>query len=170
MVNEVQYLVFIPLLLYGITLSDLLNQSRRFYKKENIYWPFILTVLVFTEVAIWNVYIYLDFANELIGISYRNYWMYLVQPITFLLVVHALIPDKDEMVTEASFRKRMPLVFGFMALYIGIHLVPRVAGVESLNIQRLIAVLVCVVLAISRKPSLVYGLLVFWIVSFFFRG
>ena len=68
-----EYLAFIPLLIYGLALADLLGQWRRFFEREYFYLPYFLVTLIFTEVAIWNVFIYLGVTKQLEGISYFQY-------------------------------------------------------------------------------------------------
>jgi len=53
--DSTEYLAFVPLLLYGIALADLfdlLGQWRRFFDKEYLYWPYFLTTVMVTELAI----------------------------------------------------------------------------------------------------------------------
>ena len=169
--NVADYLSFIPLLLYGIALAELFGQWRRFFDKEYLYWPYLVTTVVFIEIAIWNVYIFLFIAKDIAAVNYLQYWIFLLQPILFLLLVHALTPDPEVKNTEDYFKKRMPVVFGLMGIYIASHMIPGLDSMlEIINIPRLIAVVLCVSIAISRKVYLVYLMGVLWLVSLFLRS
>ena len=171
-----EYLAFIPLLFYGIALADLLGQWRRFFDGDYFYLPYFLTTVIFTEVAIWNVFIYLEVVGQLEGIHYFQYWLYLAQPSLFLVIVSALTPEPENKDTELYFKKRMPIVFGLMAIYILSHLFAGLShsfdshgATAQMTVVRVIAVVLCLVTAIVRKPSLVYVLTVIWVISLFAR-
>ena len=167
--NVSEYLAFIPLLFYGISLAELLSQWRRFFDRDYLYWPYFLTTLVFTETAIWNVYLYLDVAGDLTDVTYYKYWLYLTQPMLFLLIVHALTPEGDNKDTEAYFKQRIPIIFGLMAIFIAWHLIPGFSGPADLKYTRIISVVLCFVVAFTRKISIIYIMGIFWLVSLFFR-
>ncbi len=168
--DPAEYLAFIPLLFYGMALAELLKQWRRFFDKDYWYWPYFLTTIVFTEVAIWNVFVYLDVVNNLTGIGYYKYWSYLSQPMIFLLTVSALTPDDDNRDTEGYFKSRISIIFGLMAVFIASHLLPGLdVGVHLLPV-RLTAIGICVLIAISRRVELVYVMTLIWIASLVMRG
>lgn len=164
-----EYLAFIPLLIYGLALADLLGQWRRFFERDYFYLPYFITTLIFTEVAIWNVFIYLGVTEMLAGIGYFQYWLYLSQPMLFLITVAALTPEPENKETEVYFKQRMPIVFGLMALYIGSHLFTSVGSTPALNVVRVITVLLLVSIAASRKVWLVYVASILWVISLFAR-
>ncbi|MEM7398457.1 MAG: hypothetical protein AAF354_05900 [Pseudomonadota bacterium] len=151
-----EYLAFIPLLIYGIALADLLGQWRRFFEPDYFYLPYFLTTLIFTESAIWSVYQYLEVTSHLEGISYFQYWSYLLQPMLFLVTVSALTPETEIRDTQTYFIKRMPVVFGLMALYIGSHLIAHYGTMSSINVARFLGIVLCIVMAVTRKAWLVY--------------
>lgn len=164
-----EYLAFIPLLIYGIALADLLGQWRRFFDRDYFYLPYFLTTLIFTEMAIWNVFIYLEVTDRLEGIRYFQYWLYLLQPMLFLIAVSALTPEPENKETEAYFKRRMPIVFGLMALYVGSHLLANYGSMPILDVVRGIAVVLCVITAASRSVWLVYAATLLWVISLFAR-
>lgn len=164
-----EYLAFIPLLIYGLALADLLGQWRRFFDRDYFYLPYFLTTLIFTEVAIWNVFIYLGVTQQLAGISYFQYWLYLLQPMLFLITVAALTPEPENKETEVYFKHRMPIVFGLMALYIGSHLFATYGSTSPLNAVRVVTVVLLVITAASRKVWLVYVASGLWVISLFAR-
>lgn len=62
--DPIEYLLFIPLLIYGIVLTRLLGEWRRFFDTANWHGPYVVTIVVFTEVAIWNIYTTLDLLTQ----------------------------------------------------------------------------------------------------------
>ena len=165
-----EYLAFIPLLIYGLALADLLGQWRRFFERDYFYLPYFLTTLIFTEVAIWNVFIYLGVTQQLAGISYFQYWLYLSQPMLFLITVAALTPETENKETEIYFKQRIPIVFGLMALYIGSHLFQDYGPGGGLNTVRVVTVALCGATAASRKVWLVYVAAGLWGISLITRA
>ncbi len=164
-----EYLAFIPLLIYGLALADLLGQWRRFFEKDYFYLPYFLVTLIFTEIAIWNVFIYLGVTQQLAGIGYFQYWLYLSQPMLFLITVAALTPETENKETEKYFKKRIPIVFGLMALYIGSHLFSNVGSTPALNVVRVITVVLLLIIATTRRVWLVYVASILWVISLFAR-
>ena len=164
-----EYLAFIPLLIYGIALADLLGQWRRFFDRNYFYLPYFLTTLIFTENAIWSVYGYLEVTSHLEGIKYFQYWAYLLQPMLFLIIVSALTPEPEIKDTETYFKKRMPVVFGLMAVYISSHFIANYGVMSQLNVVRLLAIVLCIAMAVSRRAWLVYVVTALWLFSLFAR-
>ena len=164
-----EYLAFIPLLFYGIALADLLWQWRRFFDGDYFYLPYFLTTLIFTEVAIWNVFIYLEVVGHLEDIHYFQYWAYLLQPMLFLVIVSALTPEPENKNTEVYFKKRMPVVFGLMAIYIFSHLFANFGSTAPITAVRVVAIALCVVTAVVGRVWLVYAVTIIWVISLFAR-
>ncbi len=158
--DPAEYLTFVPLLFYGIALTDLLGQWRRFFDRNYFYLPYFLTTLVFTEVAVWDVYTYLEVVSNLEGVSYRQYWSYLIKPILFLLTVSALTPESDQQDTEGYFKQRLSLVYGLMAVFIASH---------SITYRRIIAIILCLAIAVSKKLWLIYVVAVVWLLELWGR-
>ncbi|MBW2500782.1 MAG: hypothetical protein JRF61_26160 [Deltaproteobacteria bacterium] len=163
--DPAEYLAFVPLLFYGIALADLLGQWRRFFDREYFYLPYFLTTVVFTELAIWNVYGYLAVVHRLDKASYLQYWAYLLQPMLFLLTVSALTPDSEERDTEEYFTKRLSLIYGLMAAFIFSHLLSSYEPRSSLVIPRLIGTVLCIAVAVTRRLEIIYVLLLVWLVG-----
>ncbi len=167
--NSAELLSFIPLLLYGIALADLLSQWRRFFDKDLIYWPYVISTVLFTEIAIWNIYLFIEQLEFLSFEGYYDYWIILVQPIVFVLAIHAFTPDPENKDTEAYFRKRLPVVFTLFAIYIGLHLLPGASDNKQIVLTRVFAMILSLSIALTRYIPLVYILGVIWLVSLFFR-
>ena len=105
--DSTEYLAFVPLLFYGIALADLLGEWRRFFDKKYFYWPYSLTTVMLTELAVRNVFLYLEVVQGMDGQSYFRYWLHLVQPMIFLMVVSALTPDNHDQDTKSYFNERL---------------------------------------------------------------
>ena len=81
-----EYLAFIPLLIYGIALADLLGQWRRFFDRDYFYLPYFLTTLIFTENAIWSVYGYLEVTSHL--------WHWIFSVLVVPIAANAVLGDR----------------------------------------------------------------------------
>ena len=160
-----EYLAFVPLLLYGMALADLLGQWRRFFEKKYLYWPYFLTTVIFTELAIRNVFFYLEVVQKLDGISYFHYWLELTQPVIFLMVVSALTPDSAESDTKDYFEKRITTVFALFAAFIASHFLPAYGVTITMDFARVAAIVTCVSIAITRRAELIYVLAGLWFVG-----
>ena len=167
--SAAELLSFIPLLLYGVALADLFGQWRRFFDKDYLYWPYVFTTIIFTEVAIWNVYLFLVDIQDAELLSYFDYWSFLCQPILFLLIVHAFTPESETKDTATYFKKRITIVFTLFAIYIALHFLPGMGDASELNLPRLLGIVICLVIAFSRYIPLVYVFAVIWVISLFFR-
>lgn len=167
--SAAELLSFIPSLLYGVALAELFAQWRRFFDRDYLYWPYVITTVILTEVAIWNIYLFLVDVQNAELISYNNYWAILCQPILFVLLVHSFTPETEVKDTGTYFRKRMPIVFTLFAIYIGLHLIPGASNSFSMDWPRLIIIAVCLIIALSKYVPLVYVFGIIWLFSLFFR-
>ncbi len=157
-----EYLAFVPLLLYGMGLTALLGQWRRFFEKKYLYWPYFLTTVMLTELAIRNVFLYLEIVRKLDGIRYFHYWLELTQPMLFLMAVSALTPDSAESSTKDYFNKRITIVFALFAVFISTHFLPEYGVTVTMDYARVAAVVICVSIAVTRRAWLVYVLGGLW--------
>ncbi len=168
--NPTQYLAFIPLLFYSIALSELLGQWKRFFDRTALYWPYILTAIIFTEIVIYNVFNYLEVIGDLGDVGYFRCWVFLLQPILFLVTVKALTPDQNIVDIPAFFRKRIPLVFDLMAVFLACHFLPGFSGGSALDLPRIIAILFCLAIAVTRSIPIIYILTVIWLITLILRS
>lgn len=170
--DPAEYLAFVPLLFYGIALADLLGQWRRFFDRNYFYFPYFLTTIIFTEAGVWNVYQYLEVVSRLEGVSYAQYWLYLVQPIIFLLTVSALTPESEIKDTESYFKERLSLVYGLLAIFIFSHFFSgfsSIIAVSLLNYTRIILAALSVIIAFIKRIWLIYLMAVVWFFSLLVR-
>ncbi len=167
--NTAEQLSFIPLLLYGIAVADLFKHWRRFFHKEYLYWPYVISAIVLTELAIWNIFLFMNSTKDMESVSYYLYWTDLIKPIIFLLLVHAFTPEVSNKDTRAYFINRIPLVFGLLSFYIALHLVPDFDVTDRMFYPRIIAIVISATLAITRYVPIVYVIGLIWLISLFFR-
>ena len=167
--SAAELLSFIPLLLYGVALADLFGQWRRFFDKDYLYWPYILTTVILTEVAIWNIYLFLVHVQNAELINYYDYWTLLCQPILFVLIVHAFTPESEVKDTESYFKKRITIVFSLLAIYIALHLLPNSTSGFQMDWPRLGGIVICLLIAFTKRISMVYLMVGVWLLSLFFR-
>lgn len=164
-----EILAFIPSFLYGIALAELFSQWRRFFQKQYRYWPYIIAAVIFTEMAIWNVYLFLVQIQDSTLITYHEYWLFLIQPIIFLLLVHAFTPEAELNDTETYFKKRIPIVFGLTALYFALHLTPDFGLSNQAMWIRIIGIIICLIIAVTRNIKAIYAFGILWLLSLYFR-
>jgi len=107
----VEYLLFVPLLIYGIALSDLFSQWKRFIEPSFWYLPYQITLVLVTEVGVYNVFEFFKLASHFSSISYFVYWLYLLPPLLFLLMVNFLTHSEDFLDMASFFSSRRKPVF-----------------------------------------------------------
>jgi hypothetical protein len=169
--DPIEYLLFIPLLMYGIVLTHLFGEWKRFFDLENWHWPYIITVVVFTEIAIWNIYTFLDVISRDESHSYLSYLGLLGAPFLFMLSVNALLAGEGAggLVDREEFGRRMRLSYFFMGCFVMFHFVPLFGPNDGLNGPRAVAATILFLVAWLKKERLVYLLGVVWLVSLVIR-
>lgn len=167
--QSLEYLGFIPLLLFGLGLADLLSQWKRLFDPKEWYLPYTIFTVILTELAVYNVYTYFNLLAQLPGKSYYIYLLYLLPPFLFLLTTSAFTPEKDTK-TKEHFVKRMPIFFTLLAVFILSHFIFNYQESIYLHIARLLFVAILIVVGFTRKMWLVYFIALIWLVSFLFRG
>ena len=163
-----EYLAFVPLLLYGMGLADLFSEWKRFLDQKQFYLQYLLFTLFLTEIAIYNVYIYVHIVNQFEDMSYLTYLGNLAPPFLFLLVVNAFTPEKGENTKEA-FIKRSPIVFGLLAVFIASHFLYDFKEGDPSLILRGIAIVLTAAAAIIKKSWINFLIIAIWILSIPFR-
>ena len=165
--DPIEYLLFIPLLMYGIVLTHLFGEWKRFFDLENWHAPYIITIVVFTEIAIWNIYTFLDVISRDESHSYLAYLGLLAAPFLFMLSVNALLAGEgtDGIVDREEFGSRIRLSYFFMGCFVLFHFAPVFGPDDGLNGPRVIAAVVLFLVAWRREERLVYLLGVVWLIS-----
>ena len=164
-----EYLAFVPLLIYGVGLTKLMSDWKRIFDSTQIYLPYTMLSVVLSEVAIYNIFIYIRLIAEFSGQTYLSYLLYLAPPILFYLTANVFTPDEGTD-TRSYFLERMRLFFILFALMIGSHFLYGMYEAPLSTVVRLVYIIILVIVAIIRKPWLSYLVVGFWLLSFLVRG
>ena len=165
--DVIEYLLFIPLLIYGIALSQLLAQWKHIFDLRNFHGPFIVTVVAFTETAIQNIYHYLEIFTARDDRSYAAYLLALTGPFLFLLSANSLSSDanRDGTIDREEFRARIPAAYAFMSAFVALHLLPQFRTDAGNLALRIPLILLLIAVAATKKESLIYVIGLFWLVG-----
>jgi hypothetical protein len=164
-----EYLAFLPLLIYGIALADLFSQWKRFFNPKELFLPYFLFTVILTETALYNVFIYAKLIDQLAGLSYFNYLLYLLPPFLFMLTANIFTPDKGEE-TRAYFIRNMPVFLTLLALFVASHFLYDFEENLRMLIGRLMAIILILITGIARKIWLAYVIVVLWVLLLFVKG
>jgi hypothetical protein len=166
--SATDYLSFLPLLIYGIAIAGLLSQWKHLFDIQTFFLPYALFTIMLTEVALYNVFIYAELINDLEGLAYGQYLMYLLPPFLFMMVANVFTPDKGEE-TRSYFLKQRPILFGLLAVFILTHYLYDFNEEPFLLFARLVFVSIIIVAGFVKKiwPSyVIFGL---WLISVILR-
>lgn len=152
-INE--YYAFMPLLLYGLAVGELLFRWRDYLKKERRYWPHIITGIVLLELAYANFFFMYENLS-LFTLDYAHFLMQLIHPTIFFLIVSVYTPEADADVKE-YFDDKLRILFTLLALFILTNLLVEFE-MNVFNAFRLIGIIICALIAITKK---------FWIMWIF---
>ena len=152
-----EFFAFMPLLIYGIAVTELVMHWRDYLKKERRYWPHLLTGIILLELAFLNFYFLYDELDELFN-SYPNFLFRLTSPLILLLAVSVYTPEAERDVKE-YFDDKISLIYGLLAAFIVINMLSDL-GYNLINLIRLIAIVICLLIAITRIKWLIF----LWIV------
>ena len=163
----IEYLLFIPLLIFGIVLTDLLGEWRRFFDRRHWHAPYLITIVVFTEIAVWTMFGFLDVINKQSNHTYLSYVALLSAPFTFLLSVNALLADERRggLVDPLEFAARMRLSYFFMGCFISLHFLPLFNLHEGFDAPRALAAGTMFAVAATGRDWAVYATGALWLVT-----
>lgn len=167
--SSAEYLVFIPLLIYGMGLTTLLVEWKRFFDIKQIYLPYTFLTLVMTEIAIYNVFIYYRIINQFSGQSYLTYLAFLISPFLFFLLTNIFVPEPGEN-TKEHFIRRMPLFYSLIALMVASNFIYRLEQSLYASVSRLIFIILLIITGFTRKIWLTYVVVLMWLITFLVRG
>ena len=167
--DPAEYLAFIPLLIYGIGISDLLSQWKRFFKRKDQDTLYIIITVMLIEVAIYNVFIYLEIVDSMPRHSYIRYLSFLVPPILFQMLVNVFTPDEGSE-TRVYFNRNMRLIFSLWALFVASHFIYTFNEGNITNYLRIGFFMVLLAAALFRKQWIIYMTIILWFASFFVRA
>jgi hypothetical protein len=164
-----EYLAFLPLLIYGIALTDMFGEWKRLFEPKNMYLPYTLFTIVLTEIAVYNVFIYAAQVSQLNGIAYLDYLIKLIPPFLFMLTVNAFTPDKGAD-TKDYFEKQMPNFCVMMAVFMGTRFFYDFGESQVLVYGRILSMFLILITGLTRKIWMVYVLVTVWFSLIFLRS
>ena len=167
--DAVEYLLFIPLLIYGMALSDLFGEWKKIFTPSKLYIPYALTILFITEIGIYNVYIFFNISDMLAKSTYFIYLLYLLPPLVFLLMVNLITQKEDTIAIEEFFKSKIKPVFILVALFVALHFVPHYHFDNSIYFPRILAIAFCLLYAFWQKQFLFYIIIGVWVLSIIVR-
>jgi hypothetical protein len=158
-----EYFLILPLLLYGLAISDLVNAWKSFFNKEKRHIPYVVTSFLLLELSFWNFYKLNHWMTPDVFESYLSYFLVLLPPLIFLLVVSVFTPDSDEKDIKGYFRKNMPIIFSGLAVFTALHILFDTNDMYP----RLLGIALLLMVAVFRKEWMIYLLLVFRVGAWF---
>lgn len=167
--DPAEYLAIIPLLIYGIGLTDLLSEWKRAFDKKDRFPLYVIYTIILTEVAIYNVVIYVDLVNSFPDQTYFQYLGYLLPPILFMIVVNVFTPNEGS-ITKDYFMENVSLIFVLMAIFISSHFFYSFDGPDNQKYIRVLFVFLFLATAYFRKQWMMYLIGVLWLFSLLLRG
>ncbi len=163
--EQIEYLAFLPLLLYGIALAGLLAEWKRFFVPSQMYLPYILLTIMMTETGIYNVFIYKSILPEL-ATNYLKYLLFLAPPFLFLLTVNVFTPD-EKLNTKEYFLNRLPVFSAlFAAFFVSNFLFSFQEEFLAANFMYIMVIIILIIMAITRKAWVTYILIALWFSTF----
>ena len=157
-----EYYLILPLLLYGLGITDLVNSWRSFLKPDQRYLPYTLTSLLLLDTAFWNFFQLYDWIQEDHFRNYLTYMRILAAPLLFLLVVAVFTPEEGTASVKEYFHQQLRTVSLLLALFIFVHFL---LDPDEFVWQRLGAIALLLTTATFRKVWLIYLLLGFRILT-----
>lgn len=151
-----EFFAFMPLLIYGIAVSELIMHWRDYLKSDRRYWAHLLTGIILLELAFVNFYYLYDELNELF-VDYLHFLFRLIGPLILLLTVSVYTPEDNKDIKEYFFDKS-PIIFTLLGSFILVNLLSEFKDPLMISI-RLVAIVLCVLLATTRK----FWILWFWV-------
>jgi len=164
-----EYLAFLPLLIYGISLADLFREWKRFLNLKEIFLPYLLLTIILTETALYNVFAFAGLLENLEGQTYSSYLLYLAPPFLFMLATSFFTPEEGSD-TKEYFMKNMPVFLTFFALFAASHFLYDFNEPGIFKGIRIFGVVVILLTGFLRKKWMVYLLCAIWLFSLFSKG
>ena len=161
-----EFFAFMPLLIYGIAIGEIIMHWRDYLKKDRRYWPHIITGIILLDMAFLNFYYLYDELNLLFE-TYPKFLGRMTTPIIFLLIVSVFTPEDDDDLKD-YFLSKMKMIFSLLALFITVHIVLNFEF-NFINILRSIAIINFLVIAYTRKFNLIWIYVSIRVFVFFFN-
>ena len=165
-----QALAFIPFLIFGLGITQLLSEWRRLFDTKKYFIPYFLFTIMLTEVAVYTIFVYAQLVVTLPDLNYFTYLSYLIPPFLFFMVTNVFTPDKGSD-TKEYFIERMPLFFILLALFFGSQFFYDLHESNYLHILRLLAIVILIIAGLFyRKVWLTYVIVAIWLAAVIIRG
>ena len=161
--SKEEFFAFMPLLIYGIAVSELIMHWRDYLKADRRYWPHIITGLILLELGFVNFFYLYDTLDQWY-LDYPHFLLRLSSPLLLLLTVSVYTPENDRNVKD-YFNANSSILYTLLSLFIIINIITE-PDINFINLIRFIAVLICALIALTKK----YWLIWFWVIirgSFF---
>ncbi|MEQ8323616.1 MAG: hypothetical protein RIC15_11845 [Vicingaceae bacterium] len=158
-----EFFAFMPLLIYGIAIGELVMHWRDYLKKDRRYWPHLVTGILLLELAFSNFYFLYDILEELF-VDYLHFLARLTAPLVFLLMSSVYTPE-DNRDIESYFLERMGMIFSLLALFVFLNMIMEF-GFDVLTYIRASAVVFCLLVAWSKKLWIFWAFVVFRLAIF----
>jgi hypothetical protein len=161
----VEYLLFVPLLIYGIALSDLFIQWKRFLEPSSWHLPYLLTIVIITDIGVNNVFEFHKLSPQLKNITYFAYWLYVLPPLLFLMLVNILTNTNEAIDMETFFSSKIRIVFLLLAAFIAMHFIPQFKYDQTILLPRLFGIIGCALYAFWHKKVFFYFIVAIWVLA-----
>ena len=166
---ETEYLAFIPLLLYGLGIADLINHWRRYLNREHFYLPYLFSGFLLLELGIFSVYEYLQLTSELTSDSYGIYLLHLIPPILYLAMCKIFTPEKG-IATKEYFTINIPLLFSLGAVFNISHFMFDYGSENPYLLPaRILVVVLLLAFAYTRKIAIFYFIFALYMIRLVLR-
>ena len=167
--DPAEYLAIIPLLIYGIGLTDLLSEWKRIFDKDDRFLLYIIYTIILTEVAIYNVVIYVDLIDRFPHQTYAQYLGYLLPPILFMMVVNVFTPNEGSK-TETYYMENIRLILILMSVFVASHFLYSFDEPPFHLARRILMILLFLGTAYFKKQWLMYLIAGLWLFGVVMRG
>lgn len=155
--SQDEFFAFMPLLIYGIAVSELIMHWRDYLKSKRRYWPHLVTGILLLELAFSNFY-YLYDKLEFLFVDYISFLARLSAPLLFLLTVSVYTPEDNKDI-KVYFHEKLPLIFGLLGTFGLINAIMDF-GDPKVTFMRFVLIGISYILALTKK------LWVFWFLIF----
>ena len=149
-----EFFAFMPLLMYGIAVSELMIHWRDYLKPGRRYWPHLIFGIILLELAFSNFYFLYDDLDKLF-VNYLSFLARLTPPLVFLLLVSAYTPEENVNV-KTYFNDKMRTVFLLLSFFIFLNMIMDL-GWNELTFIRVSAIAMCLLVAWFNSKT------IFWI-------
>ena len=166
----VQALGFVPFLIFGFGITQLLSEWKRLLATKEYFLPYLLFTIMLTEIGIYTVFVYAQLLFKLPDLNYLTYLSYLIPPFLFFMITNVFTPDKGTD-TKEYFIRRMPLFFILLALFFGSQFLFDLNESPVVHFLRLVVIGILIVAGLFyRKIWVTYVLVAIWLIAIIIRG